>query len=299
MAERTIALTFDDGPAERTKELSAYLKEEGIPATFFINGQWVTGDFEFQAGVLDAIQNDGHLLANHATSHVALTTLQAEEIVSEVAATDAILAKYTPPEKLYFRPPFGDWSPAVGKALAASPMKKYLGPVHWDIGDQMTATSAADWDCWDDAGNGKQTVEQCSDLYMKEIRQKKQGIALLHDGPPFSDNPLTVDLVKTIVPILKKEGYKFVRLDDVKLKERQFPQGGGGGGGGGGPQAIDAGPLPDPFDPCRRQSARSLSFEPHEEPAPIASLPFKVDRATYACGGANNRAAHLPHRHKH
>ena len=36
---KVLALTFDDGPGVRTKELSAYLKQEGIQAAFFVNGK--------------------------------------------------------------------------------------------------------------------------------------------------------------------------------------------------------------------------------------------------------------------
>src|SRR5690242_6866205 len=39
LPDKTISLTFDDGPGPRTKELADYLGAEGVPATFFINGK--------------------------------------------------------------------------------------------------------------------------------------------------------------------------------------------------------------------------------------------------------------------
>jgi peptidoglycan-N-acetylglucosamine deacetylase len=254
LPEKTLALTFDSGPAERTKELSTFLKDQGVLATFFINGQWVTGDFAFQADSLDHLANDGHLLANYTMTGRALSSLEPEEALAEIAETDALIAKFVPSEKLFFRSPYGDWNAKLAKSLAASPMEKYKGPVHWDIGDQLSATTAADWDCWDDEGNGKKTVSECGDLYLKEIHAKKRGIVLLHDGPPGSRNSVAVDLMRFMIPLLKLEGYKFVRLDEVPLKPRyQPPPPPPENDQNSGTLDADAGAQPPPVDPCRRR----------------------------------------------
>src|SRR5215217_8068994 len=36
---KTVVLTYDDGPDEHTIELAQYLKDQGIRATFFVNGR--------------------------------------------------------------------------------------------------------------------------------------------------------------------------------------------------------------------------------------------------------------------
>ena len=213
MVEKSLVLTFDDGPSEATSELSTYLKSEGIAATFFVNGANVEG----RDDVLDQQMADGHLLANHTHTHAALTTLSQTDMVAEVTETDRVLTGRVAADKLFFRPPFGDWNESVMKALSGSEMKKYQGPVGWDIGDKLTDSSAADWDCWDDQ-NGTRTVEECGNLYLKEIRAKKRGVVLLHDGPPGGHGAKTVSMVKYLVPILKSEGYTFARIDEVKLQ---------------------------------------------------------------------------------
>ena len=43
MAQKHIALTFDDGPGGRTAELANYLGDERVVAAFFINGKNVPG----------------------------------------------------------------------------------------------------------------------------------------------------------------------------------------------------------------------------------------------------------------
>lgn len=219
MVDRTLALTFDDGPSEVTAELSKYLAEENIAATFFING----ANAKEREDVLEQQMADGHLLANHTHTHAPLTTLGETDIVKEVAETDEILAKRVPQEKLFFRPPFGDWNESVMKALSGSAMQKYHGPVGWDIGDKLTDSTAADWDCWDEQ-NGTRTVEECGDLYMKEIAAKKRGVVLLHDGPPGGHGDKTLAMIRYIVPRLKASGHTFARVDEVSLQPLGAPR---------------------------------------------------------------------------
>lgn len=210
LADKTLALTFDDGPAEVTSELSAYLKSEGIKATFFVNG----ANFAGLETVLQQLVADGHLIGNHTHTHAQLTQLASTDIVREVQETDALLGGLVPDGKLFFRPPFGAFDENVHQALAASAMNKYEGPIGWDIGDHMGPDSAADWDCWIAGNDGVTTpVDECGSLYVKEIRKKTKGIILMHDGPPGGDGAKTLEMVKQIVPVLKGEGYSFARID--------------------------------------------------------------------------------------
>ena len=227
IAAKTLALTFDDGPAEVTSELSTYLKSEGIAATFFVNGANFPG-FET---VLEQVVADGHLIGNHTQTHAPLTTLASIDVVREVEETDALIKALVPEGKLYFRPPFGDYNPAVQQALAGSAMNKYKGPIGWDIGDHMDKGAAADWDCWS-TDNGAVPVAECGALYLTEIRAKTKGIVLLHDGPPGGDGAKTLEMVKQMVPVLKKEGYSFARIDAAPTAGSTGTGTGGGTGSG-------------------------------------------------------------------
>jgi peptidoglycan/xylan/chitin deacetylase (PgdA/CDA1 family) len=207
LPEKSIALTYDDGPGARTGELADYLAEQGIPAAFFINGSKVPG----KQLMIDKIIGRGHLLANHTHNHLQLTKLSSEKVVKEVSDTDAVLASAQPNGPWVLRAPFGAWNGNTARALNATSMKKYVGSVFWDMGGALTATAAADWDCW---GKGL-TVQRCGDLYLQEIKAKKRGIVLFHDIHGKS-----VDMTKYIVPKLKAEGFKFVKLQDVPSVKR-------------------------------------------------------------------------------
>jgi peptidoglycan/xylan/chitin deacetylase (PgdA/CDA1 family) len=214
---KTLALTFDDGPGARTLELSHWLRDQGIRAGFFVNGRMLTDG----VAILGEIVADGHVIGNHTQTHADLTTLTAAQIVAELEQTDELIAPFLPDGRFLFRPPFGAYTEKTFAIIESSPMKKYVGPVDWDIGSQMGPSQAADWDCW--SPNGASTpavldVKTCGDLYLAEIHAVSRGIVLMHD-PYFIDNdPLkggTVDMVKTIVPILVAEGFTFVRVDEV------------------------------------------------------------------------------------
>lgn len=236
---KTLALTFDDGPAARTAELSAYLGGQGIAAAFFVNGARITsttlpnpGGMTPIAGagaILAQLAADGHLVANHTTTHRDLVTevlpTGAARVVQELAETDAAIGAYVPASRFLFRPPYGSWSTATYDALRVSAMDKYVGPVDWEIGGTSNGypNAAADWACWQGRlyaggslanGTGYATTTQCGDAYVREIDAVGRGIVLLHDPYGYAGGS-TVDMVAYIVPILKAKGYAFVRLDEV------------------------------------------------------------------------------------
>src|ERR1700761_5668249 len=62
---RSIALTFDDGPSERTMDLLEYLDRERVTATFFVCGMNV----KRLPRVAGTIAAAGHQIGNHTYSH--------------------------------------------------------------------------------------------------------------------------------------------------------------------------------------------------------------------------------------
>jgi peptidoglycan/xylan/chitin deacetylase (PgdA/CDA1 family) len=262
MALKTLSLTFDDGPGARTVELSHYLKAQGIRATFFVWGQAIEND---GAGTttLQALIDDGHLIANHTEHHTSLTEnlptpLTPEQVVAELVDVDKQIAPLIKDNIWLFRPPYGHWNDATEATLGKTEMKKYVGPILWNIGGTMSTTSAADTECWKAAT--LKTVTECGDLYLREIDSVGKGIVLLHD-PYFIDmnNPDsggTYQMVQYIVPILKTKGYKFVRVDEVPdiaklLPNAKAPDAGAPGTDPGAPgtdTGTDTGT--DPTNPC-------------------------------------------------
>jgi peptidoglycan/xylan/chitin deacetylase (PgdA/CDA1 family) len=218
---KTVALTFDDGPGVRTKELSGYLKEQGITAGFFMLGNAATG----KADVMRQVDADGHVIGNHTFDHKLLTSAGADPL-SEIRKTDAILAPFFTGNMHMFRAPYGGWSPAIADSLNRTDLAHYVGSIFWDVGGVLTETHAADWDCW---GHGTSaspheplSIQDCGNRYIQELHDRgDRGVVLMHD---IHSN--TVDMVKYIVPKLKADGFKFARIDAVPDINDQLKQNG-------------------------------------------------------------------------
>jgi peptidoglycan/xylan/chitin deacetylase (PgdA/CDA1 family) len=249
---KTLALTFDDGPGTRTIELSMYLKSVNIKAAFFMNG----GRFHAPpaplvnansipitpggAAILAQLLADGHLVANHTTTHRDLTSeVPDAQRVLEVSDTDSVITNFIAPQNhQLFRAPYGAYNNTVFTTLSASAMNKYTGPIYWEAGgfDTGYPSRAADWACWQgkmkdgggtliNVGNGAgyATTAQCGDAYVNEIENTfPKGIVLMHDPYSWAQGS-TVDMVKYIVPILIGKGYSFVRVDEVPAIAAALP----------------------------------------------------------------------------
>ncbi len=240
MPLKSLALTFDDGPGARTIELSQYLKSQGIRAGFFVWGQAVKNDGS-GSSVLEQLIADGHLIANHTETHRSLTqhqpaVLTDAEIVDELRQVDTAISPFVKDGKFLFRPPYGHFDAKTFDVLEKTDMKKYVGPILWDVGGTMAPPNrAADTECW--KPGTLQTVTGCGDLYLKEIDNVGKGIVLMHDpyfieqGNPESGG--TYQMVQYIVPKLKEKGYTFMRVDEVPAIAKLLPGGAGATGDAG------------------------------------------------------------------
>lgn len=212
----TLCLTFDDGPGKtsgagpgpHTLELAEYLSAQGVPGTFFMVGKHA----EQLSSLLPRIRNLGHLIANHTYNHPQLLELLAVggDVVDQVARTDAVLRNSIDGPTIFFRAPYGRWSSDVALALNSNlaVAMDHVGPILWDI-------DGGDWARWK-AGNSPQVA---ADAYLRAIQRAGRGIVLMHDSTADIDvikqSNMTFSMVQILVPALKAQGYRFVRLDAV------------------------------------------------------------------------------------
>jgi peptidoglycan/xylan/chitin deacetylase (PgdA/CDA1 family) len=210
----TVALTFDDGPNEETTRVLEVLDRYGIKATFFIVGRMAKS----HPGILRDLARHGQLLANHTASHAKLDAHYAARpklLADQLREVHRLIAPLMKPDAaLFFRAPYGTWKSANARILNRDPvLKYYVGPIYWDIGG-VTAIdangyirSSADWDCWDRGWSAK----TCAKGYVRDIEAKDGGIVIMH-----CVQPQAADLLAAVIPQLQREGFKFVRLDQVK-----------------------------------------------------------------------------------
>lgn len=198
---KQLVLTFDDGPSytgRQTRAISSYLKGLGIKTTFFVVGSCIdatalptdacSDPADDADGSIRQVLADGHLVANHTTTHRDMPTLSTSAVMTDLAETDRDLAPYAsliPWNRWFFRAPMGDWTNALSTAADAYkdgkgtyPLRKYVAPIYWNAGGDTTNGLEADWHCWQDSNL---TTKECGDKYVAEIRSKGKGIVLMHD----------------------------------------------------------------------------------------------------------------------
>lgn len=190
--ERTIALTFDDGPSEGTLPLLEYLDREQVFATFFQCGMNVKRLPHIAGRVAAA----GHQLGNHSYSHPKLPFKSRGFIEREFTEAQKIITFETGLAPMILRPPYGfRWA-----GMRAVQQKLSLLNVLWTV-------IGNDW-CWP------------SDRIIRHVLQRASpgGIVCLHDGravQPKPDISETLNAVRRIVPVLKDQGYKFLVISDL------------------------------------------------------------------------------------
>ncbi len=191
-SERTIALTFDDGPSEGTLPLLEYLDREKVFATFFQCGMNVKRLPHIAGRVAAA----GHQLGNHTYSHPKLLFKPRSFIEKEFTETQKIITFETGLAPMVLRPPYGfRWT-----GMRAVQEKLALLNVLWTV-------IGNDWR-WPAARIRTHILQHIA----------PGGIICLHDGREVQKKPdisETLTAVRQIVPRLKDQGYTFLVVSDL------------------------------------------------------------------------------------
>jgi len=204
--DRRIALTFDDGPnASTTPQVLDILEEEGIKATFFINGNRVTNATR---PILQRIVDEGHILANHSQSHRNLSSAALSTVRSEVRSTHEVIDTISVPE--YFRFPYGASTCATAE-IVREDFEQIVTGWNVDTGDWCFAPD----DGYCPASRFQHVPNDFRDdmvgWTMQQVRAKGGGIVLMHDIHAYTANTLP-----SMIARMRGEGYTFTNLDDAE-----------------------------------------------------------------------------------
>lgn len=218
MQDKTLCLTYDDGPGPHTLEIASFLHENRIRATFFVVGKYAW----HHRDILARLRDMGHIVANHTYDHPDIPYYCSVDgdIQDQVIRTNAVIREYINGQTVFFRPPYGKWSPEVAAELNLNILSavNHVGPVYWDI-------PGIDCYYWK---NGK-TVDETCDKYLSDIAEKGKGIVVMHDHLADMDylQPLnkTTELTKKLVPMLLAQGYKFLALDELESVKTAISKG--------------------------------------------------------------------------
>ena len=183
--EKTVAVTFDDGPgAESTMMLLDGLKERNVRAAFFLVGENIKGHED----IVKRMHDEGHIIGNHTYTHVILTKIPQEKALEEIYNTNKIIEEITGEKVKYIRPPCGEWNNDMFFQVD-------LQPVFWNV-------DPLDWERKDVGGIVEDVV--------KNVRSGD--IILLHD---IYDTSVAAAL--EIIDRLKDKGFVFVTVDEILI----------------------------------------------------------------------------------
>ncbi|NEE08652.1 polysaccharide deacetylase family protein [Streptomyces sp. SID7499] len=152
-----VGLTFDDGPSGNTTKLLGALRQNGLRATMFNQGQYAAAN----PSLVRAQVTAGMWVANHSYTHPHLTRLSQAQIDSEISRTQQAVADAGGGTPRLFRPPYGETNATV-KSVAA---RYGLTEIIWHVDSQ-------DW-------NGASTES----IVQSVARLTNGQIILMHDWP--------------------------------------------------------------------------------------------------------------------
>jgi peptidoglycan-N-acetylglucosamine deacetylase len=189
--QRTVALTFDDGPGEWTDEILAALAQEDVTATFFVVGREAAAAPERVREMHAA----GHAVENHSWSHPSAGRSgrwNPRVIGKEIQRTSAAIAGITGQPPCFFRPPQGVVPGSEGKAEAA------------DLTMALWSVDTRDW-----ATRGPRAAETIRDRARAGLDELNP-VVLLHDGG--GNRRATLAALPGIIADYRSAGYAFVTL---------------------------------------------------------------------------------------
>jgi peptidoglycan/xylan/chitin deacetylase (PgdA/CDA1 family) len=187
---KQVALTFDDGPSVQTETLLKILKQENVPAAFFLKGENIT----MYRKIVRKAFDENHLLGNHSFSHnVKFTFQNSKSVGNDLLKTSEMIEKITGKKPLFFRPPFGVTNPEIAKAVNESG----LTVVGWSV-------------------RSFDTRYKNPDKLLKRLKQKTRSgdIVLLHDYPE-----VTLKMLPQYIGWLKQNGFQIVSLEQLINKK--------------------------------------------------------------------------------
>ncbi|MBV6625282.1 MAG: polysaccharide deacetylase family protein [Rivularia sp. (in: Bacteria)] len=193
--KKIIALTFDDGPWEKTTQQTLdILKKNNIKATFFVVGKALQNNPQIGKQIVA----DGHAIANHTWNHW-YHFMNPQVAAFEVDKTTELIYKVTGIKTNLFRPPGGHLSNGL---VAHAKSKKYA--------ILMWSADSRDFQ--------KPAPATMVNTVLKNARPG--GIVLLHDGG--GDRTNTIKALPQIINKLKQQGYSFVTIPELLEMEKQI-----------------------------------------------------------------------------
>lgn len=195
--QKTVYLTFDDGPSKNTGKILDILEKYQIKATFFVIGKDLS---EESLNNMKRAAAEGHAIGLHTYSH------DYSKIYSSVAdfLADYDLLRQNLEQELGF-------SPTIFRFPGGS-YCSYGANIRAELIDEMTRRGYTyyDWNVSAEDAVGTVTAYSIKKNIFPKVYNVTAPVILMHDAPL---NNLTAELLPEIIDALLAEGYCFETLD--------------------------------------------------------------------------------------
>lgn len=207
VSEKTVYLTFDDGPSQNTERILDTLKEAGVPATFFVVSAENNEEF---LPLLERTLAEGHCIGLHSCTH---------DYRKIYANADAFWADIgTLQEKL--RPYCGEASYPVLRFPGGSSntvSHKYGGSGLMEeliLQAKEQGYAVVDWNVTaEDSVGGNPSAATIASRVIRGCKEQNTAVVLMHDS---STNKATAEALPTIIRWLQENSYRFDTVDHLQ-----------------------------------------------------------------------------------
>ena len=198
-----LALTFDDGPDPKwTPAILDVLKQENVPATFFIIGK----NGQAYPDLVRRIVDEGHEIGNHSFTHPNLGEIPLSLTELELNATQRLIESEVGRSTVLFRPPY------FGDAEADKPQEVEPALVAQRLGYIMVGVRI-DPDDWQLPVTADQIVNRTIDRATDSNPETRGEIILLHDSG--GNRAATIEALPRLIHELQARGFRFVAVSDL------------------------------------------------------------------------------------
>ena len=199
---KRVFLTFDDGPSSVTPTILDVLKQENVPATFFVLGSRV----EAMPEMVKRIYEEGHYIANHGYSHVYSSIYASPQAVLDEynKCNETVKNAIQVPEyqSHLFRFPGGS-SGGTYAAIKTEAIKLL----------EENGVLYVDWNALTgDAEKNDLTIEYEMTRLQQTVLDRNSVVVLMHDAPA---KKVTAEALPQIISYLKQQGYEFKNFYEI------------------------------------------------------------------------------------
>jgi peptidoglycan/xylan/chitin deacetylase (PgdA/CDA1 family) len=198
--EKTVYLTFDDGPTMYTEEVLDILSENNIKGSFFIVGASVARIGEKGKTILRRMADEGHTIGVHCNVHAYNSVYASvESFLGDFSAAHTLIREVTGVNADIFRFPGGS-------------VNNYNSGIRTELIDEMTRRGFTyyDWNASSNDTAGNVTEDSAWRSATMKAGKADRVIILMHDTRAAS-----VRALPRIIDTYRSMGYSFAHLTNI------------------------------------------------------------------------------------